>query len=302
MTGLPSTSHAATARSSVTVVDFDTDDVTAVTLLEHLAAEPRAGVARRLQRRVLASPAVFISPAVVAALIALWQWAVTAFDVSSYILPAPSEIWQSLRGLLVTATFWENVLVTVQEALFGFALGAGLAFVMSLVISEVRLLERAVMPYMVAFQAVPTVAMAPIIVISVGYGLTSKVVIAAIIVFFPMLVNCVVGLRSTGMDRIELIRSLGGSRWQVLRRVKLTSALPYIFAGLDIAIVLSVVGAVVGEFVGAKAGLGYAQLQANYNFDIPTSFAILVVMALIGIAMHEVVLVVRRRVVFWEQH
>ncbi|WP_020123074.1 ABC transporter permease [Streptomyces canus] len=283
---------------SVTVVDFVTDETTTPIL----ADETPTSRAYRGARFVLRYPAVFISPLIVIALVALWQWAVTTFDVSTYVLPAPSEIWTSLHGIISTATFWQNVSVTVQEAVLGFALGAGLAFLISLVISEIALLERAAMPYMVAFQAVPTVALAPIIVISVGYGLTSKVVIAAIIVFFPMLVNCVVGLRATGMDRIELVRSLGGTRWQVLLRIKLVGALPYIFAGLDIAIVLSVVGAVVGEFVGAKAGLGYAQLQANYNFDIPGSFAILVVMAVIGIGMHEIVLVVRRRVVFWEQH
>ncbi len=300
MTAMPPVPDRATPMNagSVTVVDFVTDETTTPIL----ADETPTSRAYRGARFVLRYPAVFISPLIVIALVALWQWAVTTFDVSTYVLPAPSEIWTSLHGIISTATFWQNVSVTVQEAVLGFALGAGLAFLISLVISEIALLERAAMPYMVAFQAVPTVALAPIIVISVGYGLTSKVVIAAIIVFFPMLVNCVVGLRATGMDRIELVRSLGGTRWQVLLRIKLVGALPYIFAGLDIAIVLSVVGAVVGEFVGAKAGLGYAQLQANYNFDIPGSFAILVVMAVIGIGMHEIVLVVRRRVVFWEQH
>lgn len=253
-------------------------------------------------RRGLAThPAVFVSPVGLVIVILIWQWATGAFNIATYILPAPSQIFSSLKNIVQVQTFWMNVEITVEEAIIGFAIAVALAFLLSILIAEVPIVDRAVMPYVVAVQAVPTVALAPVVVISLGYGLTSKVVIAAIIVFFPMLVNSVSGLKSASADRIELLRSLGGSRWQVFRRVKFPSALPFIFAGLDISIVFSVVGAVVGEFVGAKAGLGYQQLQANYQFDIPESFAILLVMAVVGILLHEVVILSRRHFVFWER-
>lgn len=271
------------------------------------AVAPRAGshvrtAAKSLRDIVSNHPAVFISPLALVVVVGLWQWATNAFHIATYVLPAPSTIWTSLENVVQVGTFWTNVGITVQEAVLGFAIAVVIAFLLSILIAEISVIDRAVMPYMVALQAVPTVALAPVIVISLGYGLRSKVVIAAIIVFFPMLVNSVVGLKAASQERLELIQSLGGSRWQTFRHVKLPSALPFIFAGLEISIVFSIVGAVVGEFVGSKAGLGYQQLQANYQFDIPESFAILVVMAIVGIALHAIVTLARRRIVYWERH
>src|SRR5262249_54493550 len=145
------------------------------------------------------------------------------------------------------------------------------------------------------------VAIAPLIVAWAGFGIESKVLIVALVSFFPMLVNTIVGLKATPEDKIELMRSLAASRWKIFYMVKLPEALPFIFAGLNIGIVLAVLGAIVGEFVGAKAGLGYQILQMNYNLDIAGVFAILILLGAIGIALDYLTLLLRRRLVFWHK-
>ena len=142
-------------------------------------------------------------------------------------------------------------------------------------------------------------AIAPIIVIWFGYGVSSKIVITATIAFFPLLANTIMGLRATPHDQIEMLMSYTASRWQVFTMIRLKQALPYIFVGLDVAIVLSVIGAIVGEFVGAKAGLGYLILQRNFSMDMAGVFAILVVLSLMGVGLHAAVRAIQKRVVFW---
>jgi NitT/TauT family transport system permease protein len=141
--------------------------------------------------------------------------------------------------------------------------------------------------------------LAPIIVIWSGYGTTSKVIITATIAFFPVLANTIVGLNAAPREQVELMVAYTASRWQIFRMVRWKGALPYIFVGLDVAIVLSVIGAIVGEFVGSQAGLSYLILQKNFNFDISGVFAILLVLSLLGVGLHLLVNRIRRRVVFW---
>ena len=169
--------------------------------------------------------------------------------------------------------------MTTQEALLGFVIGVGAALVLGTFISQIEIVEPRLMPYIVAFQTVPKVALAPLFVVWFGFGLTSKVVMAAVISFFPMLVNVIEGLRAADADKIQMLTVFGASKSQIFRMVRLPSALPFIFAGLDIGIVFAILGAVVGEFIGAKEGLGYLLLQTNYNFDIAGMFAVLVVLS-----------------------
>jgi NitT/TauT family transport system permease protein len=171
--------------------------------------------------------------------------------------------------------------------------------VLGFIIALSPLLERIIYPYVVAFQTVPKVAIAPIIVIWFGYGAASKVVITATIAFFPLLANTIMGLRAASQEQVDMMVSCTASRWQVFRMVRLMQALPYIFVGLDVAIVLSVIGALVGELLGAKAGLGYLILQKNFNFDIASTFAILIILSLIGVGLHVLVSLAQRRIVFW---
>ena len=197
--------------------------------------------------------------------------------------------------------FWRHLLVTSQEALLGFAIGVATALILGTAISQVSLVEKTLMPYVVMFQTVPKVALAPLFVVWFGFGLTSKVVMAAVISFFPMLINVIEGLRSAEADRVQMLTVFGASRTQIFRMVRLPSAMPFIFAGLDIGIVFAILGAVVGEFIGAQEGLGYLLLQTNYNFDIAGMFAVLVVLSLMGLIAHTLIRFIQRKVAFWAE-
>jgi len=150
------------------------------------------------------------------------------------------------------------------------------------------------------FQSMPKVALAPLVVVWFGLGIASKVVSAALIAFFPLLVNTVVGLRSADEDRVDLMRSLDASELQIFWMLRVPSALPFVMAGLEVAMVLSLVGAIVGEFVGAEAGLGMLIQSRNFSMDVAGEFAVLFILAVMGLLLNSVLVSVRRRVLFWD--
>ena len=147
----------------------------------------------------------------------------------------------------------------------------------------------------------PKIAIAPLIVVWFGFDTSSKVVIAATVAFFPVLVNVVVGLKTIDAGKLELMRSLRATRWQTFRLVQFPNALPFVFAGLDVAIVFSVLGAIVGEFVGAQRGLGNLILQFNMTLDIAGVFAVLIMLSLMGVALHLIMQAIQRRIIFWAE-
>jgi NitT/TauT family transport system permease protein len=251
-------------------------------------------------RRLLEKPELPLSILLFIVLVGGWELAVRVFNVPKIVLPAPSAValamWSGMEGDLLYhfgVTFYETIAGFVLGSLFGLVLGA--------LIGQFPLLERTLYPYVVAFQTLPKVAIAPIVVIWFGYGVSSKIVITATIAFFPLLANTIVGLRAAPIEQIELMVAFTASRWQIFRMARLPHALPYIFVGLDVAVVLSVIGAIVGEFVGAQAGLGYLILQRNFNMDMAGVFAILIILCVMGIGLHLLVNVIQRRVVFWMQ-
>jgi NitT/TauT family transport system permease protein len=254
--------------------------------------EPRAAWLTPARRKVLIV-AVFV------AVVAAWQLVVSALGVSHLIFPGPVGVARSIYDIFQSGEVWPHLGVTLYEILAGFALGALAGFVLGALIGQSALLELVLYPYVVAFQTVPKVAVAPLFVLWFGFDTTSKVVITATIVFFPVLANTIVGLRSAPRDQIDLMRAFTASPWHVFRMVRLPHALPYVFAGLDIGIVLAVIGAIVGEFVGAQAGLGYLILQRNFSMDAAGMFAILIVLSAIGIVLHGVMKAIARRAVFW---
>lgn len=260
-----------------------------------MSAKPESPAGWRLtplRRRILIL-AVFVG------VITAWHVAITALDVSHLIFPGPAAVAKAVYALFATGEIWTHLGVTLYEILAGFAIGALAGFVLGALIGQSALLEAVLYPYVVAFQTVPKVAVAPLFVLWFGFGTSSKVIITATIVFFPVLANTIVGLRSTPRDQIDLMRAFTASQWHVFRMVRLPHALPYVFAGLDIGIVLAVIGAIVGEFVGAQAGLGYLILQRNFSMDAGGMFAILIVLSAIGIALHTVTKAIARRAVFW---
>ena len=246
------------------------------------------------------TPADFLMSASAAVgVLLLWEVLVYYRDIPPVVLPAPSSVLRELWHLFASGIVFPHLKVTLIEILAGFALGSSAALVLGTLIALFRVVDRVVYPYLIAFQAVPKVALAPLLIIWFGFGIESKIFMTAIIAFFPVLVNTIVGLRSVEQDRLDLMTALQASRWKTFRYVRLPTALPFIFAGLDVASVLSVIGAIVGEFVGARAGLGYLLLSYNSNLRIAAVFAVLVILATIGILLHMAVLFAQRRVMFW---
>ena len=233
-------------------------------------------------------------------LFAVWELACRSLHISELLLPAPSRIVAALIGGFRSGLFTMGLKATLSEVVLGFLLAASAAFVCGVAISQIRLVEVVLYPYIVALQTLPKIAIAPFILIWVGFGIESKVVIAAMVAFFPILVNTIVGLKSAPPEKIELMRSLSASRIKIFWYIQLPEALPFIFAGLNIGIVMSVLGAIVGEFIGAKAGLGYLLLQMNYNMDVVGMFAVLAVLGIMGIALNALMQFARRRIVFWQ--
>ena len=240
-----------------------------------------------------------VAPIFLACLLVGWEGFVRGMGIPAIVLPPPSGVAAALLNEISSISFARNFSVTLEEIIAGFGVGSLFGIVLGILIGQSSFLERTLYPYIVAFQTVPKVAIAPIVVIWFGYGLSSKIIITAMIAFFPVIANTIVGLRSAPQDQIEMLQAYTASPWQIFRMVRFPQALPFIFVGLDVAAVLAVIGAVVGEFVGAKAGLGFLILQKNLTFDMAGVFAILIVLSLIGVGLHGLVEVARRRVLFW---
>lgn len=265
------------------------------------ASADRAPVRRRpagaAPRRQI--PGFVLSWGLFLILVGIWQFAVRAFDVSIVLVPAPSDVVRSLWDGLASGFLLEHMWVTLKEILIGFGLAIALALVSAGLITQFRIVDKALLPILVLIQTIPKVAMAPLLLMWFGIGMTSKVLTIALIAYFPLLVNSILGLRSAEPEQIEMLRSFGASDFQIMRRLRLPSALPHIFAGLDVAVILSVTGAVVAEFVGATAGLGYTIQATNFNMDVARTFAVVVMLSVIGMSLHAVVVTLNRWLVFW---
>jgi NitT/TauT family transport system permease protein len=246
-------------------------------------------------------PHVALIPLVFVIAVALWEWVVRAWNVPAFLAPAPSAVVASLAGGIQSRLYVEHFWVTLYEALLGFLIAAGSGILIGAVIAQFRLVERTLYPYLVALQTLPKIAVAPLIIVWFGFGISSKIIIAATVAFFPVLVNVIVGLKTVDQSKLDLMRSLKATRWQTFRLVQFPNALPFVFAGLDIAIVFSVLGAIVGEFVGAQRGLGNLILQFNVSLDIAGVFAVLLLLSVMGVALHLIMQAIQRRVIFWAE-
>jgi putative hydroxymethylpyrimidine transport system permease protein len=254
------------------------------------------GTAERARRWLLPS-------LLLAALIGGWQIAVSsgtladALGLEPFLVPSPAEIADSLwvsRSLLA-----ENAWVTLQEIVLGLgcALVAGVGFAVLMHLSG--MVRDAAYPLIVASQTIPIVVIAPILLVWLGFGIGPKIVVVALICFFPITVNVLDGLRSTEPEAIKLMRTLDASRWQVLRRVEAPTALPSFFTGAKIAVVLAPIGAVFGEWVGSSAGLGHQILTDNGQLEVAREFAAVVVLSAMALILIGLIALVERRVVTW---
>jgi NitT/TauT family transport system permease protein len=212
-----------------------------------------------------------------------WEALVRFSGYPAFILPSPGRVGQKFVEVALNGTLWHHAGITLVEVLGGLALGMTVATVLGYAVAKSVTIERALSPYLVASQAVPIVAIAPLLVIWFGPGMTSKVLISALIVFFPILVNTIAGVRGVPQDLRDLMRSLHASPWQMFTKLEVPAALPVLLAGLKVGATLSVIGAVVGEFAGADAGLGFMINLADGQYDTARVFVgvlALIVMAL----------------------
>jgi NitT/TauT family transport system permease protein len=231
----------------------------------------------------------------------LWETIVKVGNFPSWILPSPDAVWLSFVQVLADGTLLGNTLVTLEEVLAGLVVGVLAATFLGYLLAKSPTFERLFGPYIVASQSIPTVAIAPLLVIWFGFGLASKVLICALIVFFPVLVNTVVGVRSVPEELRELMRSLQANRWQTVRQLEVPAALPVFLGGLRIGATLSVIGAVVGEFVGANQGLGFMINRARGQYDTALVFVAVLTLVILALALYGVVVWIETRSLKWRQ-
>jgi len=237
------------------------------------------------------------SAGLVVAALAIWQVAAAALQVPRWLLPSPTDIAEAMvtnRNPLLRHTW-----VTLEEVLVGFALAFAVGVALAIAIAYSRTLERTIYPFVIASQTVPVVAIAPILLIWFGYGLLPKVIVVALICFFPITVNMVDGLRSVDPELVSLMRTMGASRWQIFSKAQLPTSLPFLFSGTKVSIAVSVIGAVIGEWVGASAGLGYYMVRSASQFQTAAVFGAIVVLSALGIALFALVALLERRALPW---
>lgn len=235
----------------------------------------------------------------VAAIVATWEIAVRVSQVPAYLFPSASAV--GARWIGAPGFFLGEGAIALAEALGGLLLGGGVAFVVSLTLARSPWLERAVLPLAIVVKMTPVVVVAPLFVLWFGFGPLPRVLIAALLTFFPVVIGATTGLRQVDPARLDVLRALDASPWEELRLLRLPSALPHLFAALKVSATLALLGAVIAEWVGGDRGLGRAILLANSNLDITTALAGVLTLGAIGSALVGGLTWIERRVVFWQQ-
>ena len=230
-------------------------------------------------------------------ILTIWELAVPLAGVPDYILPTPSRIVATF--VVRFPMIWGHTLVTLAEIALGLLLGGTAGFALAVAIVYVPVIEWAVHPLIIASQMVPVFAIAPLLIVWLGYGLWPKVVVAALVGFFPMTINGIDGLRSANAETLDLFRSLGARPWQIFFKLRLPGSLPALFTGWKIGAPLSVVGATIGEWIGARQGLGFLMLQSNALLRVDVVFAAIFALALVGLLLFGVVRIIERWALRW---
>jgi NitT/TauT family transport system permease protein len=233
-------------------------------------------------------------------LVVIWKASIAFFDIDEFVLPPPNEVWAAFIELAAAPDTWlVHARTTLVETLAGFLFGLVFGVFVGAVLGRVVWLEHALRPLLVTLQVTPKVALIPLFVIAFGFGLTSKVVTAAILAFFPIMLNVMLGVRSVEAGHHEVMRSLYANRWQTFRYLEFPSTLPYVFAGMEVGIVFAVIGATVGEFLGGNEGLGYLVVASMNQLNQPRVFAVVVLFAGLGSVLLFAVNVAKRLAIPW---
>jgi NitT/TauT family transport system permease protein len=231
------------------------------------------------------------------ALLLVWEWSVVMFHIRPFILPRPSQVAVALvveAGQLMPAA-----IVTAEEIVLGFLLAVAIAVPLAVLLASARWIEDTLFPLIVSAQLVPKVALAPLLTVWLGLGMVTKLTVAFLLSFFPILIDTMIGLKSVETGKILLARSMGARAWDMFFKIRLPSALPNLFGGMKVASTLAVVGAIVGEFIGANAGLGNVLLIANSNYDMVMVFAGVTYLSAVGVILFVLLDVIERRTIPW---
>jgi NitT/TauT family transport system permease protein len=241
------------------------------------------------------------TPLLAGILIFIWHFYVTESHVSAFIMPTPAAVWFAWLDLLRSPRAWGHAETTVYETLVGFAWGLFIGVGLGVLIGRIRWLEMTLNPFIVMIQVVPKVAFVPLFVVWFGFGITSKVIVSAVLAFFPILTNTVLGVKSVESGHRDVMTSLNASRFAVFWRLELQSSLPYILTGMEVGIVLAIIGAIVGEYLGGNSGLGYLLIAKMNAFETDGLFAVMIHMTILGFAFYFAVGVLRRLLIPWHQ-
>lgn len=237
--------------------------------------------------------------AVLVGALLLWELASQTGLVNPVTVPPASDTFLAMGEIMQEGYFWHATWITLQETLLGFAIGASTGLIIGALTGTFHFFRVAFYPFIVAFQNTPRVALAPVFLTWFGFGITSKVVMAAVICFFPVVINTVAGLNSVDADARTLFRSLGATTQQTFFRLTLPSAAPVAFAGIKTALTLALLGAIVGEFVGASEGLGVLVKEFNFQLEVAAGFAVVIFLAVIGLVLYGLIEWIERRIITW---
>ena len=234
---------------------------------------------------------------IILGLVVVWEVCVRTMSIPAWQLPPPSAILVELVASI--DLLWQHTVVTVLEIVIGFAISLVVGLVLSAGIAYSSLLQRSIYPIVISSQTVPIIAIAPLLLIWVGYGLAPKVIIVAIICFYPIVVNTVDGLKAIDPDMVNMMRALGATKFEVFRKLQIPTALPFIFSGIKISISVSVIAAVIGEWVGASEGLGYLIIYSQPLFLTSRVFAAILILAVLGVSLFVIAVLCERLSMPW---
>ncbi len=241
------------------------------------------------------------TPLIIIAFLLCWELYISAFKVSPFILPRPGQVWQALVELLGDKTTLTHTWITLYETLIGFLLALAFGLVFGAVLGKMPRLEEALMPFVVALQVVPKVALVPLFILWFGFGAGSKIVIAAVLAFFPIFTNTLLGVKSVDRGHRDVMASLNAGRLRTFYLLEFPSALPYVLAGMEVGIILAVIGAVVGEYLGGSFGLGYLAVASLNALQVNALFAVILMLTVMGFCLWLLIVLLRRLVIPWHE-
>lgn len=266
----------------------------APTVATQISRRPQQGRGMRLLPWV-------VTPALVIVIIAVWHLYVTIGNVNPFVFPPPFAVGEAFWILLVDTATWAEVGVTVSEILAGFGIAVLVGVFIGVLLGKLPWLEVSLRPLIIITQVAPKVAFIPLFVIWFGFGMTSKIVLASLLAFFPVMLNVLLGVRSVEQGQREVMRSLNATRTQTFMQLELRSLQPYLFAGMEVAIVLATIGAIVGEYLGGNRGLGAMVVRAMNSLDAARTFALILLLSLIGLVLYLIVNEAKRFLIPWHE-